>query len=172
MRSAYIKPDSMAAVLAMLTPENRLVCEVMLKTGLRVGDVVRLRCEDVKERMTVKESKTAKGKRVYWGADLARRLKAGRANGYCFPNARDERKHRTRQAVWKDIKRAAKLLRYRENVTPHTCRKVYAVEYYGAHGLDATRRALNHDSAEVTMLYALADVIVADKHRQRRKLKK
>ncbi len=172
MRSAYVKPDAMAAVLAMLTPENRLICEVMLKTGLRVGDVVRLRCEDVKERMTVKESKTGKGKRVYLGADLARRLRCGRSAGWCFPNARDEAKHRTRQAVWKDIKRAAKLLRYKENVTPHTCRKVYAVEYYDCHGLDATRRALNHDRAEVTMLYALADVITSDKHRQRRKSKK
>lgn len=172
MRSAYIKPDSMSAVLAMLTPENRLVCEVMLKTGLRVGDVLLLRCENVKERMSVKERKTGKSKRVYLGADLARRLKCGRSVGWCFPNAWDDAKHRTRQAVWKDIKRASRLLRYKENVTPHTCRKVYAVEYYEKHGLDATSRALNHDRAEVTMLYALADVITADKHRQRRKRKK
>ena len=172
MRSAYVKPDAMSAVLAMLTPENRLVCEVMLKTGLRVGDVLELKCEKVKERMSVTERKTGKRKRIYLGADLARRLKCGRSAGWCFPNARDPAKHRTRQAVWKDIKRAARLLRYRENVTPHTCRKVYAVEYYARHGLSATKDALNHDREEVTLLYALSDVIRDDKHRQRRKSKK
>jgi integrase len=172
MRSAYIEPDAMSAALAMLTYENRTICEIMLKTGLRVGDVLLLRRENIKERMSIKEQKTGKSRRVYLGKELASRLKGSGAPGWCFPNARDNKRPRTRQAVWKDLKRAAKILRYKENLTPHSCRKTYAVNCYKNHGLEITKKNLNHDRLEVTLLYALSDTISKNQHRQKRKLKK
>ena len=38
-RSSYVEPTALGLVLAALQPTNRLVFEVMLTTGLRVGEL-------------------------------------------------------------------------------------------------------------------------------------
>lgn len=60
------------------------------------------------------------------------------------------------------------MLRYRR-VSPHSARKVYAVNYYHSHGddIEATRRALNHDRESTTLIYALADLI-SERERKKR----
>lgn len=150
----------MSHVLALLTPTNRLICEVLLHTGLRLGDVLALRKEQICRRFTVVEQKTGKKRVVTLTDYLIKKLKWGGECGWCFPNARDIGRHRTRSAVWRDVKRAAKALRYK-GVSPHSARKCYAVEYYQKNGqdLEKTKRALNHDNSVTTMLYALADKI-------------
>ena len=62
--------------------------------------------------------------------------------------------------MWKDLKRAAALFRVKENITPHSARKEFAVEEYQRSGQDLQRikRLLNHRSEAVTMLYAMANV--------------
>lgn len=167
MTARYADSESMKHVLALLTAENRLVAEVMLSTGLRVSDVLSLRKENIKKRMTVREKKTGKKRRIYLRGSLVDRLRGDGREGWCFPGARDPRKHRTRQAVWKDIKRAAAMLRF-NGISPHSCRKNYAVKHFERYGLDATRRALNHNGDMVTMLYALSNVLDSGKHRQKK----
>lgn len=77
---------------------------------------------------------------------------------WAFPSPRDPRKHRTRQAVWADIKRAQKACRFTVNLGTHSMRKAYAVRLMQRyHDLKKVQAALLHDRAEVTMLYALAD---------------
>lgn len=80
---------------------------------------------------------------------------------YLFPNRNDYRKHRTRQAVWKDIKRAKKALRIKENIAPHSARKTYAVRLMKKYNNDITKvqRELNHSTPEVTMIYALSELL-------------
>lgn len=76
----------------------------------------------------------------------------------------DWRKHRTRQAVYKDIKRAARLFRLpaQLQVSPHTARKVYAVAAYQTSGsLKRVQALLQHSDEAVTMLYAMADELTA-----------
>ena len=85
-----------------------------------------------------------------------------------FPG-RNPRKHLTRQAVWKDVKRAAQAFRIPQNVAPHSFRKVYAVDLLRKYGdIDRVRRALNHSSETITMIYALADQQLEAKNRRRR----
>lgn len=56
------------------------------------------------------------------------------------------------------MKRAAKAFRLPVNVGPHSARKVYAVELLRKYGdIDRVRRALNHNSEVITLLYAMAD---------------
>lgn len=166
-RSSYVEPGPLGLVLAALMPENRLVMETMLATGLRVGDVLALTVEQVKkQRFTVKEHKTGKSRRVYIPTKLQLWLLAQAGRLYVFEGRGDWRKHRTRQAVWKDVKRAAQMFQRSGavgadvNISTHSGRKVYAVEKYRATGsLEATGRALNHTPGDVavTMLYALSD---------------
>lgn len=77
----------------------------------------------------------------------------------CFRTGIDRAQARTRQAVWKDLKRIAGLFRLHMNLAPHSCRKIYAVEAYKRSGGDVKKvqKLLNHDSEAVTMLYCLAD---------------
>jgi integrase len=77
---------------------------------------------------------------------------------YIFEHRLDIKKHRTRQTVWKDIRRAKQALRIPENFTPHSARKLYAVDLYARTGdLAKVAEALRHSSATVTMIYAMAD---------------
>ena len=93
-RSSYVEPTALGLVLAALQPTNRLVFEVMLATGLRVGDVLKLTTEQVKrQRFTVRESKTGKTRRVYLPAKLQLQLLEQAGRLYVFEGRTDWRKH-------------------------------------------------------------------------------
>ena len=151
--------DEFEHVLAALTPENRLACEVSACTGLRIGDVLNLRSGKLQERMTVRELKTGKTRRIRLPAALLDRLTAISGKIYVFEGRLDYRKHRTRQAGYQDLARAAKLFRVRNtHLSPHSARKSYAVSEYRRTGsLAAVQKLLNHEDEAVTMLYAMAD---------------
>lgn len=145
--------------------------EVMIQTGLRVSDVLRLTRKQVERgRFTVRELKTGKTRRIYLPRALQLRLLQQAGRLWCFEGRTDWRKPRSRQAVYKDVERAAgmfartgKLERDRQ-VSPHSARKVYAVEKYRETGsLEKVGQALNHDPGHiaVTMLYALSDKVSA-----------
>lgn len=173
-RSSYVEPTPLGLVLAALQPANRLVFEVMLATGLRVGDVLALRTAQVeRRRFTVREQKTGKTRRVWLPGRLQLQVLAQAGRLYAFEGRTDWRKHRTRQAVWKDTARVADFFRRcgavpKGTVSPHSARKVYAVgEYRRTGSLDAVRQKLNHDPAHTatTLLYALADQLGPDELR-------
>ena len=83
---------------------------------------------------------------------------------YVFSGRLDGMHPRTRQAVWKDLNRVAKVFRLKVNLTPHSMRKVYAVEqYHKSRDLKRVQKLLNHSSEAVTMLYAMADQQVRKK---------
>ena len=155
-------------VLLLLTPENRNVMRVCLHTGLRLGDVLHLRTEQLRGNFWVTEQKTGKRRQVGLPRQLLEDLRKGAGPVWVFPG-RAGVKPRTRQAVWKDVKRAATAMRLPQNVAPHSARKVYAVELLARYGdIEKVRRALNHDNAVVTMIYARADVQLRAKNRRRR----
>lgn len=166
MRTDYIDDDAMDMVLSLLTPPNRLACQVAIRTGLRIGDVLAIRTDQLAQRMTVREAKTGKGKRIYLPAALLARLKGQAGDIWVFPG-RDPEKPRTRQAVWWDLNRAQKALRLPANIGTHTMRKVYAVRSYRRTGdLSAVQRALNHSDPAVTIIYAMADHLAATRRRE------
>lgn len=156
-------------VLSALTPDNRLVMRVCLHTGLRVGDVLALQTAQLAPHFWVTEMKTGKRKQIGLPDPLLSDLRKQAGKLWVFPG-RDPRKHRTRQAVWKDVKRAARAFRLPQNVAPHSARKVYAVDLLRKYGdIAKVRKALNHSSDTVTMIYALADAQLQARYRQRRR---
>ena len=164
MRTDYIHKQELLHILAALMPENRLSLEISLATGLRISDVLELRTEALRastgRRLSVRELKTGKRRCVKLTRELHERALSIAGKVYVFEHRTDWRKHRTRQAVYKDIKRAAALFRVPVNVAPHTARKVYAVESYRKDGdLKRVQRLLNHEREAVTQLYAMADVL-------------
>ena len=168
MKTEYLLNREVDEVLAMLMPANARVMRVALHTGLRVGDVLSLKTDNLKSRFWVTESKTGKRRQVGLPEPLLSDLKNSAGAVWVFPG-KDPRNHRTRQAVWKDVKRAAKALRLPQNVGPHSARKVYAVDLMQKYGdIERVRRALNHGSESVTLIYALADQQLQSKSRRRR----
>lgn len=174
MRTDWIPPDNFRLLLTALMPENRLALEVAEATGLRIGDVLALRTSDVeKERPTIREAKTGKAKRLYIPKRLREDMLCMAGRKYVFEGRTDWRRHRTRQAVWKDLKRVAKLYRIegtkiRANVAPHTARKIYAVSEFRQNGgnLADVQRKLNHTDPAVTALYVMAAELSGRKKRR------
>lgn len=168
MRTEYMLEQQVEIVLHLLMPENRLVLRTALHTGLRISDVLSLKPDQLKPNFWVTEQKTKKRRQVGLPAPLLADLVANSGKWWVFPGV-DPLKHRTRQAVWKDMKRAAIAARFPQNCAPHSFRKVYAVELMRKYGSMArVQKALNHRSQEVTMLYALADHMLQSPGQKRR----
>lgn len=163
LRTTYADRAQMAHILAALMPNNRVVVRVCMATGLRVSDVLELRTADLKRRQTVRERKTGKTRRIQWPADLYEEMERGAGRYWVFEHRTDPKKHRQRQTVWRDIKRAEAVfkrsgaLTRAQNIGTHTARKVAAVNAYRRGGLAAAQKMLNHSDPLITRLYALAD---------------
>lgn len=168
-KSDYVNNDVMSHILFALTPTNRLVMLVALCTGLRVSDVLALRSDELSERMTIVEQKTGKKRRIRFDNALYNALRRQMGAVWVFPGRLDPQKKRTRQAVWRDLRRVADFYRVPKQIkiTPHSARKIYAVKQYRRTcDVDAVRRLLNHGDKCVTLLYATADILSRVRHEQ------
>ena len=162
MRTTYVLKKQLDILLALLNPVNRLICQVMLHTGLRVNDVLQLKAAQLGRCFTVTEHKTGKKRRVGLPDWLtAEILKQSDGSVWAFPSPKDKRKHRTRQGVWRAVKKIARLCKFTGNTGTHSLRKVYAVQLMEKyHDVQHVQRALNHSNDTVTLLYALADQLM------------
>lgn len=168
MTTEYLLNREVDRVLAALMPSNRLVMRVILHTGLRVSDVLALRPCDLKPRVWITEQKTGKRRLVGFPADLLEDLRKEAGEKWVF-QGRSPEKHRTRQAVWADVKRAAAAFRLPQNIGTHSARKVYAVELLQKYGDFAqVQRNLRHSSPAVTAIYAMADRFLQQKYKKRK----
>ena len=137
-----------------------------MRGKVRVSDVLQLRTVDLKRRQTVRESKTGKTRRIQWPAELYAEMERRAGRYWVFEGRTDPKKHRQRQTVWRDIKRAEAVfkrsgaLSKKQNLGTHSARKYAAVTAYHKGGMDAAQRLLNHSDPLITRLYALADLEV------------
>lgn len=171
MKTECLLQREVDLVLAVLTPENRLVMRVALHTGLRISDVLCLKTDQLKPHYLVTEKKTGKRRQIGLPEPLLSDLKKTAGAEWVF-EGRSTGKHRTRQAVWKDVKRAAIAFRLPANIAPHSARKFYASELMEQYGdIEKVRRALNHRSDIIAMVYAMAHQqrIAKDKRRSGRR---
>ena len=171
MTTEYLMRREMEHVFAALTPPNRLVCRVAVHTGLRVGDILRIPTAKLGTQFWVTEQKTGKRRRVNLPRELVEDIRAQAGPEWAFPGARDPSKHRTRQTVWADVKRAAKAFRMPQNVGVHSLRKRYAVEQLERTGgnFAKVQRLLNHADMATTMIYAMSYQLYMTKYGQREK---
>ena len=156
----------------LLTYENALALRTSLETGLRISDVLKIKKTDLNGRtLDFIAQKTGKGGKKVLSADLARRLKQISGDNWIF-EGRFGTKPRTRQAVWKNVKKAARELHLEQNLSVHSARKTYAVEVFHIRGLGAAQKELQHDRMDNTMLYAFSDLISGGSHSQQFSMEK
>lgn len=171
MRADYIPTPIIKSILTALMPENRLALQTSIITGIRISDVLNLKTEQVrKQRFTIREQKTGKAKRIFLPRKLQDELLSYSGSIYVFENRLNGRRHRTRQAVFKDLKRVAKAFHLKENICPHSMRKIYAVNEFKRTGdIGKVKKLLNHNDEAVTILYAMADRIKTKITKSRKK---
>lgn len=158
MRADYIPADLYKLIEKYMMPDNALALRLSLVTGLRIDDVLSLRSSDLL-RCTVfgTSKKTGKAFRHVINktlADCLRRNSAG--SPWLFPSHATD-SHKTRQAVYIDVRKACKACGVTAHVSPHSARKTFAADLYHREGLQAVKDALQHDNYATTLIYALSD---------------
>lgn len=172
MTTEYLLDEQAEHVLALLTPVNRLAMRVALHTGLRISDVLSLKKTDIDKGLQfgITEKKTGKRRRVTLTKQLWEDLRKNCGEVWVFQSRIDPQKHRSRQAVWRDVKRAQQALRLPQNIGPHSARKIYAVQLWEDFGsIPKVRRALNHSNDSTTMIYAMAAQMLKAKYAKKRR---
>lgn len=172
MTTEYLYQQEVDRVLSALMPQNQLIVRVMLQTGMRLSDALLLRSEGLSTSGWYTEAKTGKRRRYGIKKPLLEAIQEQAGPEWAFPG-RKMGTHKTRQAVWADIKRASVAFRLPQNVGAHSMRKVYAVQLMKKYGdLDRVKRNLNHASGSVTAIYAMADMLLDRKLKERERRRK
>ena len=158
MKSKFIDSPELRALRAHLDEEAWLPLWVSLETGLRVGDVVKLKGSNVREDgIHYRAQKTGKNGIAKISAELRQALPKAKTK-WLFPSPYKRGAHITRQCVWARIKKAAERAELsKEGVSPHSMRKVFAVELYREKGFQAVQEALQHANNATTEIYSFAD---------------
>lgn len=162
-----MKPDNYGKLFVFMGYENTLVLRVSLETGMRIGDILKLRPDDLRGRtLRFTAEKTGKPGKAVISQGLANRLREAAGEKYIFPKRGDQNDHRRRQTVWKDVKRAVAALRAAgvidtENISPHSARKTFAVEDMERHGILHTQKALQHSNKMTTAIYTDSNKAIA-----------
>lgn len=168
MTTEYLLDREVERVLAALMPQNQLIMRMVLRNGMRLSDALEFRTDQLVLCGWYVEKKTGKRRRFGLDARLLADIRAQAGPVWAFPG-RNGQGHKTRQAVWTDVKRAAKAFRLRQNVAPHSFRKTYAVKLLAKYGdIEKVRRNLNHTSTSVTAVYAISDVLLERRLRAKR----
>lgn len=164
MRSDFVNREALEKLTRELQPDNGLALRVSVETGLRIGDVLALKGENIDGSViSFKAAKTGKTGKKTISARLCKELRGRVRRGeYVFPG-RGKTGHLTRQAVYKDLRKQCARLGLEGHISPHSARKAYAVELYHEKGLSVTQKELQHSNVSDTMIYALSDIFSAHK---------
>lgn len=167
MRTDYLNPQLYNRLYTVMTYENVLALRVSLETGLRIDDVLSLRHEQLTGRtLRGTAEKTDKAFKKVISQDLSNRLRNLGEKGYIFKHRTRANAHRTRQAVWANMKKAADIMGVKLNAAPHSARKTYAVEVFRDKGINAAQKELQHDRVSTTMLYAFSDLLTENESKR------
>lgn len=158
MKSKYIETEEVEKLHEVMSDEAWLPLWVSLETGLRIGDVVKLRKANLQsDGLHYKAQKTGKNGVAKISGALRRELSARRGK-WLFPSPYKANSHITRQCAWARIKTACKRAGIEtDGVSPHSLRKVFAVELYREKGFKAVQNALQHANSATTEIYSFAD---------------
>ena len=164
MRSRYLTKTEIEKLSAVAS-ELWLPFRVAEQTGLRIGDVLKIRPRDfLRGGVSYVAEKTGKsGFAPLSDSEIRALMKNSQLTIWCFPSPRDRHKHLTRQAAWMRVKKACERAGVDpRGVSPHSFRKVFAVGLLGKTNIAEVQKALQHDRTDTTELYALADWATGD----------
>lgn len=171
MRSEFVNSDSLKVLTSCMEYENGLALRICIETGLRIGDVLKLRKKDIDgNKIYFVASKTGKSGTKEISSRLAKEInRLTRSPKDFIFKGRGKSGHRTRQAVYLDLKKACKRMGVEGQISPHSARKSYAVKVFHDKGLNAVQRELQHRNVSDTFLYCLSDMFGPKKAKENEK---
>jgi len=136
---------------------NALLFKIGISTGLRVGDLVKLKVVDIKGKSSfiIKEGKTKKTRIVYLNAimaDIADYTDGMNNEDYLFQSRKGD-SHITTIQAYRILATGADLIG-RQDIGTHSMRKTFGYHYYKkTHDVATLMNIFNHDGQTVTLKY-------------------
>ena len=151
--------------LCQVDEKYAMLFNIGIATGLRVGDILRLRVKDIKKMLKVTESKTKKTKNVKLHPIMYETaqeyIKDSKLEGHhAFIPSRPSAKEKplSRIQAYRIMRRTASKMA-QNCIGTHSMRKTYAHTIYAqTRQISAVRKALGHTSIETTMRYLVNDL--------------
>jgi integrase len=162
------RPTDIQAISRLLkdSPRDRLLFLMGINNGLRTGDLLKLKADDVRlmkvgDRLTIKEGKTGKMNVLVINKTVHRAMReyiAWRQPGigeYLFKSRKGENRPLTVQAVNRLVKSWCKAVNLKGNYGAHTLRKTFGYVQRTVHGVgfELIAKRFNHSNPAVTMRY-------------------
>ncbi len=159
-----IDPEDTGRLLSVLdSPLEKAMVLVLLRTGMRIGELLNLRVEDINLRdrtiIVSEESKTATGRIVYFSNDAGQALQAwlktrNRLKHFIFYTTRNHKMcYATARVRFNKIIVKAGLIN--KDYSLHCLRHTFATDMLNAGmRLEVLQQILGHTSIEVTRIYA------------------
>lgn len=156
-----LSKDETARLLAQIThAKHRALVLLLYSGGLRVGEVVRLRAEDLdasRGLLRVRRGKGAKDRETLLSARAHEAVRVYRdafqPQGWLFPSTRPGRHYGTR-SVQRIVQQYAKKAGIEKVVSPHVLRHSFATHLLeGGTGLRYIQELLGHSSSRTTEIY-------------------
>lgn len=154
------RDETARLIAAVQNPKHRVLVMLLYSSGLRVGEVVRLRVQDIDaERglVRVREGKGGKDRYTLLSdkalATLRAYFETFRPEKWIFPGGRPER-HYTVRSVQHVVQQCARRAGIAKPVTPHTLRHSFATHLLES-GTDLRyiQELLGHSSSRTTQIY-------------------
>ncbi|WP_099330280.1 tyrosine-type recombinase/integrase [Clostridium paraputrificum] len=143
---------------------------IAISTGLRIGDILKLRVEDVynKNVLLIKEQKTRKKKEVELSPKLKKEIKSfcksREGYEYLIKSRQGINKPITRHRAYQIIKKTAELHGLND-IACHSIRKTFGRKYYEKYrDIEELRKYFNHSTSSVTLRYIGLEQEIINKH--------
>lgn len=153
------KIEQMKKILREQSFRNYFLFVAGINIGIRVGDLLRLKVEDVRERshIVIREQKTGKEKKFKINENLQREIDCyvrGRDDDeFLFLSRQGGKRPLTRVSAWRILNSAAREVGL-EGIGTHTMRKTFGFHYYRmSKDIAMLQKIFNHSSPAVTLRY-------------------
>jgi integrase len=128
-----------------------------INTGLRVGDLLKLKTRDLKKKkkLTIKEGKTKKARTISISNiyEEVQEYVASNASEWLFPSRKGDKPISSTQA-YRQLVKAAGMVDIVEGVGTHTMRKTFGYWHYKQFkDVAELQKILNHSHPEITLTY-------------------
>lgn len=143
--------------------KHRIVLEILYGSGLRLGEVVKIKWEDidfVNEILRVNKGKGNKDRLVKLGNNAInhlldyQKIRYNKNNPYIFDSQARPNTHISKKTVQKILENSCKKAEIKQHITVHQLRHSYATHSL-EYGMDIRKiqEALGHSSPKTTMIY-------------------
>ena len=153
------KIEQLKRILREQSFRNYFLFVAGINIGIRIGDLLRLKVEDIRERshIVIREQKTGKERRFRINDSLKTEIAAyveGKADdSYLFVSRQGGKRPLSRVSAWRILNSAARKAGL-DSIGTHTLRKTFGYHYYRmSRDIAMLQKIFNHASPGVTLRY-------------------